>query len=304
MKKIAFLFILIDNPNFPILWDEYFKNNEDKHTIYIHTKYPEKHTWRPKNIIKDLKETAWGHIVEAEVSLFKEAYEDEDNFKFITISESCVPIKNFNVFYNNVTNDIKSWIKIMEIKKYDFNERIVSFIEKINDKNIIIPPIKTFIKHYARYCLNRYHINKILEADITKKMIFFYKMPIGDEFCLTILNIKDNEYKDFAVTFDDWDYVAKEIKIINNIIGEIYDINKLLKKNNGLEDNKEIKNFENNIEELKLIKNNIAKNPKMITILNIADLENIKNTDSYFYRKFSKQSNIGQYWNGIIDGIL
>ena len=28
--KIAFLFLLIDNPNFPDIWDKYFKGNEDK----------------------------------------------------------------------------------------------------------------------------------------------------------------------------------------------------------------------------------------------------------------------------------
>ncbi len=42
MKKIAFLFLVLDNPNFPKLWDSYFKGHTDKYTIYIHPKYKAK----------------------------------------------------------------------------------------------------------------------------------------------------------------------------------------------------------------------------------------------------------------------
>jgi hypothetical protein len=289
MKKIAFMFILIDNPNFSSIWDKYLKNKEDMYTIYIHPKYPEKHTWKPDRIIKNLKETAWGHIVEAEVSLFTEAYKDKNNYKFITISESCLPIKSFDNFYNDTIADNRSWIKTMKISNYDYNERIVNFIKSIKNTDIIIPNVKSFIKHYARYCLNRKHINKILKAKINKKMDFFYKMPIGDEFCLTVLNIKENEYKNFAVVFDDWEYVRKEIEKINKLIKECYEIQERTKNN-----------MNTDINDLKKIKNNIAKNPKMITIVNKDDIYNIKHTDSYFYRKFNKESDIGDYWEKII----
>ena len=41
------------------------------------------------------------------------------------------------------------------------------------------------------------------------------------------------------------------------------------------------------------------KNPKTITDVE-PDLENIKKCNSYFYRKFSKESNIADYWKEII----
>lgn len=289
MKKIAFLFLLIDNPNFPDIWDDYFKGNNDKYNIYIHPKYPDKHTWKPFNIIKHLKTTEWGKIVEAEVSLFKEAYKDKDNYKFITISESCVPIKKFDILYNDVINDNLSWIKTMKISNYDKNERILNFIKTIKNTDILIPKINSFIKHYARFCLTRKHIKKILKASINGNMDFFYKMPIADEFFLTILNLNKNEYRDFAITFDDWDYVKKEVNNINNIIKESYEL-------------QETKNIDmtKNINELKQIKNNISKNPKTISIVNKDDLYNIENTNAYFYRKFSKDSDIQKYWRKII----
>ena len=301
MKKIAFLFLLIDNPNFPSIWDKYLENNEDKYSIYIHPKYPENHTWKKNRIIKHLKETAWGKIVEAEISLLKEAYKDKDNYKFITISESCVPIKSFNTFYNDIMSDDKSWIKIMKISNYDHNERIVKFIKSINTEyiynKIFIPDLKSFIKHYARFCLNRKHVHKLLIKDHENKLDFFYKMPIGDEFFLTILNLNKDEYKDFNVTFDDWEYVHKEIEKINNIIKDIYKMNDILKKTKNSQE--KINKMNSEIEELKKIKNDIGKNPKTITILNKEDLDNIKNTKSYFYRKFSKNSDIGKYWDNI-----
>ena len=300
MKKIAFLFLLIDNPNFPSIWDKYFENHNDMYTIYIHPKYPEKHSWKKDRIIKNLKETAWGKIVEAEISLLTEAYKDKNNYKFITISESCVPIKNFNTFYNDVISDSKSWIKIMKISNYDYNERIVKFIKSINNNNnnIFIPPLNSFIKHYARFCLNRKHVHALLLIDHKNKLDFFYKMPIGDEFFLTILHLNNNEYINFNVTFDDWEYVHKEIDKINNIIKDIYKMNDIIIKTKN---NEKINNtFNSDIIELKKIKNDIGKNPKTITILNKDDLNNIKNTKSYFYRKFSKDSDIEQYWDNIM----
>ena len=59
MKKIAFLFLTLDNPNFPKIWNKYFRNHKDKYNIYIHPKYSDKLTWKKKCMIKNLKETSW-----------------------------------------------------------------------------------------------------------------------------------------------------------------------------------------------------------------------------------------------------
>ena len=57
MKKIAFLFLVIDNPNFPKIWNSYFRGHKDKYNIYIHPKFPDKLTWNKKCMINNLKET-------------------------------------------------------------------------------------------------------------------------------------------------------------------------------------------------------------------------------------------------------
>lgn len=317
--KIAFLFLLIDNPNFPELWDEYFKGHEDKYSLYIHPKYISQHTWRKENIISNIQETAWGFITRAYIELFKEAYKNKENIKFITISESCVPIKTFDKFYNDClseNNINKSWIKIMKIKRYDFQERIMKHVKQIESENnkIIIPKINNFIKHYARFCLRREDVKNLLKQNSEGKMEFFNTMHVGDEFFLTVISPLNKEnYVNFAVTFDDWDYVNEEISKINSLIKQAYENieelqhnNKHNNKNNNKhnkeykKNKKEILKLKTQIEELGILKKDIAKNPK--TIIDVKpDLNNIKHTDSYFYRKFSKNSNIDEYWNSIIN---
>ena len=260
MKKIAFLFLTLDNPNFPKIWNKYFRNHKDKYNIYIHPKYPDKLTWKKKCMIKNLKETAWGHITESEIELLKVAYKDEDNYKFITISESCIPIQSFDNFYNATTTDPKSWIKIMKISKYDQEERL-----KVKGN---------FIKHYSRACLNRDHV-KIL---LNKNLNFFHKMLVGDEFILSGLYPLKN-FKDFEVTFDDWEWTDKQKKIIKDKMKKVKSDQEYLK--------------------LKEQYDNVAKSPKTIVKVE-EDLDKIKNCDSFFYRKFGKDSNIEKYWQNIV----
>ena len=64
MKKIALLFITIDNHNKPDIWNK-FLNNTELFNIYCHPKNPENVTdsFLKSNIIPDLRETKWGHLV-------------------------------------------------------------------------------------------------------------------------------------------------------------------------------------------------------------------------------------------------
>lgn len=277
MKKIAFLFLTIDNPNFPKLWNSYFRGHKDKYNIYIHPKFPENTTWKKTDIIANLEKTSWGFITKAYIELMKEAFKDPENYKFITLSESCIPIQSFDNFYNDAITDERSWIKHMNISSYNYKSRLNS--------QKILPMPKHFLKNYARFCLNRSHVKLLLSK--SKELEFFHKMHVGDEFFLSVLYPLKN-YRDFAVTYDDWDYVidkCNKIKMQKKILWE-------KEEKDGINRSKER-------EELQKLFNNTRKNPK--TIINVEeDLEKIKSCDSYFYRKFGKESNIEKYWKEII----
>jgi hypothetical protein len=280
MKKIAFLFLTITDINFPKIWNSYFKGHKDKYSIYIHPKFPDKSTWQKKHIIKNLRETAWGFIVSAYIELFKEAFKDPDNYKFITISESCVPIQSFDNFYNDVINDERSWIKMMTINSY--------YKSKLNEHKIQPKPT-FFIKHYARMCLNRKHVNMLLQSKSKSKLKFFETLQVGDEFFLTsILPLNKDEYRDFDVIYDDWEYVQKLGKEIKNKKRLLYEE----QEKNNVNRSKELNILEKEFQ-------NITKNPKKIIDV-FEDLDKIKNCKSYFYRKFPVESNIKKYWKEII----
>ncbi len=83
--KIAFLFLVIDDINYPSIWENYFRGNESKYSIYCHPKNPEKVVtpWLKHNIIPHLVETSWGHITNAYFTLLYEALKDPLNQKFV-----------------------------------------------------------------------------------------------------------------------------------------------------------------------------------------------------------------------------
>jgi hypothetical protein len=280
MHQIAFLFLILDNPNFPKIWDSYFRGHKDKYNIYIHSKHTEKTLWKSKNIIEKIQETSWGHIVSAYIELFREAYKNPYNMKFLTISESDIPIKSFDTFYDDCISDKRSWIKFLKIKNYNWKERI----NKQPNQN----KPKHFIKHLARFCLNREHVGELLQKSKEKQLEFFYKMHVGDEFFLSVL-YPINNVRDFAVVYDDWDYIEHEKQKIKNEKRKCYEI----QEKTGKDMSQELKILQNKF-------NNIAKSPKTIVDVD-DDLEKIKKCKSYFYRKFSKDSNIEKYWKEIID---
>lgn len=282
MKKIAFLFLVLDNPNFPKLWDSYFKGHNDKYNIYIHPKYKAKCTWKKKNIIKNIQDTEWGFITRAYIELMQEAYKDKTNYKFVTVSESCIPIKSFDRFYNDLMSDNRSWVKRMNISNYDYSSRIM--IQKT------LPFPKHFMKHYARFCLNRDHVKILLSK--SDELEFFHNMQVGDEFFLSVLYPFKNSIKNFNVTYDDWDYIDLMKRDLNNKIKNIQIIQSKLPLDKAIEKNDELFKYYD-------IYNAISKSPK--TIVDVReDLNKIKSCDSYFYRKFSKESNIETYYKDIV----
>ena len=60
-------------------------------------------------------------------------------------------------------DDNTSYIKYMKVSNYDLVSRIQTQ-ENYDKQNI------TFIKHYARFCLSRFHVNILLDNDIRRQL--------------------------------------------------------------------------------------------------------------------------------------
>ena len=276
--KVAFLFLVLDNPNFPSVWDAYFEGHEEQINIYIHPKYPKKNTWRQECVISDLQETGWGYIVSAYVALLTKALEDPKNEKFIFVSESCLPVKSFDDMFSRVmVNKDESFVKQMNVKRYDLENRITPQIKDVIKSGQLI-------KHYARMCLSRQHVKQLLYKHNATTLNLFKAMHVGDEFFLSAITPMKN-LTSFAVTFDDWAFVEAQKAEIKNHMRSLYE----------QQETDSQMDCTVAISALKTHYDDIAKSPKTIYRVSQNDLESMKRTRSFFYRKFSKNSDVEQY---------
>ena len=276
--KIAFLFLLLDNPNFPSVWDAYFKGHEEQISTYIHPKYPKQNTWKRECVIPELHETGWGYIVSAYIALLTKALDDPKNEKFIFISESCLPIKSFNDMFSRIMmNKDESFVKQMSVKRYDLENRITPQIKDAMKSGQLV-------KHYARMCLSRQHVKQLLLKYNAPIVNLFKTMHVGDEFFLSTISPIKN-LTSFAVTYDDWVFVEAQKTEIKSHIRSLY------------EQQETDTQFDctDAITALRTHYDDIAKSPKTIYRVSQIDLESMKKTRSFFYRKFSKSSDVEQY---------
>jgi hypothetical protein len=274
--KVAFLFLVLDGPNFPAVWDAYFKGNESLSNVYIHPKYAA--TWRPERVISELHETGWGYIIPAYLALFSAAFADPENSKFIVVSESCVPVKLFAAMYARVMADpAESFMKPMKIKRYDREARLTPAVMAALGE-------RSLVKHYARMCLSRPDVRRLLYKYNRPILKLFSEMHVGDEFFLSAISpIK--RCTSMAIVFDDWGFVDAQTAAIKTKIRRLY------------EDQEKRPNTNHSaaIENLQKQRDEVAKSPKTIHAVSREDLRSMKATRSFFYRKFAKDSNVEKY---------
>jgi len=274
--KIAFLFLTIDDVYFPKIWEYYFKNNNDKISIYCHPKNPDnvKTPWLKKNIIKNLTKTQWGHFTNAIINLLKAALINKDNQKFIIVSESCLPIKTFKTFYDMLKNDHinMSYIKLRPFENFNF--------EKYNIPN------KNLIKHSGWWCLSRHHVKKLVYNKLVHN---FQHIIAGDEHILSLLHQSDN-IKNMEITYANW---TANISKINNLSKQLHKLYELIESENTSIYDDEIMN-------LRIKKSYLAKHPKIYDNITEDELNEIENSSTFFYRKFSKTSNIIKFYKKIL----
>lgn len=187
VKKIAFLYLTIHNLNQLDLWNIFYTGNEHLSSIYVHPKQKDRVTDNilRNNVISELVETQWGHysLVKAMINLLREAIKNSANYKFVFLSESCIPIKPFIDVYNELTKDNNSYIN------YNNDNHMYRFEQLCKTDKFIK---KTDWYTCSQWCiLNREHVNMILETE-NKYLPLFKNVFAADEHYFIVL-IKLNE---------------------------------------------------------------------------------------------------------------
>jgi hypothetical protein len=109
MPKLAFLFLTIGPLFHEQYWENFFKGHEQCYTIYIHAKQdiPTTSPFKPFQLTETIS-TSWEHTIKAQQRLLQEALKDPDNQKFIFLSESTIPLRDFYTVYQRVFATEKS----------------------------------------------------------------------------------------------------------------------------------------------------------------------------------------------------
>ena len=286
--KIAFLFLTMSDVNFPEIWEKFFEGNDGEYSIYCHPKYPDEVTinWMKFNIIKKLVPTEWGHLTNAYVELLKAAILDQTNSHFIFVSDSCIPIKPFCKLEKFITNYDSncSFISLRKMDNYNYQK------SNLPENHFIEFNKKKLIKHSGWFCLSRYHTEKLLNCpDIYK----FNDIIAGDEHILSLIySKKDKTFINFKITYANWNYSKLKIENINNQLKTLYEYQETTGKSK-----------KNEIFNLRKQKSILGKHPKTYIKISKKIFNKIKNSKSFFFRKFDKSSSIIKHYNKLLDNL-
>jgi hypothetical protein len=215
MLKIALLFLTVENIKNVEIWEKYIENNRDKINIYCHTKHQNKVTikWQKDNFTKYNVGTNWGHLTNAYVSLIHDAFLNAENCKFVYLSESCIPVRPFDEFYDYVINNDKSNSKVLSYAEiYDIPKHKALLNFKLS--NLSKGYIKDNIyKHSGWFVLSRFHAYILLTSD---NILKYNNVIAGDEYMLSI--IKNNKYiVNKIITFTDWNRREENMELLTLI---------------------------------------------------------------------------------------
>jgi hypothetical protein len=205
MKKIALLFLIYNKINQEEIWYDWIKNvDHNKYTIYVHYKIDEPLKYFEQYKLKECIDTKYCDItiVKAHNLLIGNALNDNDNYKFINLSQACIPLKSFDFIYDKLTFDDTYYINNgMGNSPFPRCDELLQYF----DKSIIAKSANWII-------LNRLTANIVINYE--EKYLHYFKniyCPEEHYFCTIInkhnkeiMNDNDCTKREISTTFDNW----------------------------------------------------------------------------------------------------
>jgi hypothetical protein len=130
MKKIALMFLTRGELFNSDIWESFF--DENLFNVYIHPDMNHRLEKFNNFQISNLVHKARGYNILASLELLKEAFKNKDNYKFVLLSEDCIPIKDKETFYNYCIKDNLSNIRYGQTW---FNRGDYRFINEVDKEN-------------------------------------------------------------------------------------------------------------------------------------------------------------------------
>lgn len=267
MNKIGFLFLCRDSVTHLNIWETFFKNNYDKCNIYIHCSEPNNITqdFVKKYLVSKIIPSKWGNIYPAIKYLQKCSFQNND-YKVILLSESTVPVKSFDYIYK--------------------------FLTKNNSSYMTYSP--QLPRNKWEIATNRTQLQRFI-GNMNRDPDFAYNIEVKHwhfNECWHILNkyhtglilMDDKYYKSMKKAFA-WDenYPSYILSLNNELHNIINTTTTFVNWKEKTSDNKG------------------GCSPKLYDIVTENDINDFVHPDILFARKFSKESNIGDFIEQLFD---
>ncbi|XP_010682058.2 glycosyltransferase BC10 [Beta vulgaris subsp. vulgaris] len=117
VNKVAFMFLTRGPLPFLPLWERFFAGHQEFFSIYVHTLPGFTLNVSPYSVFFGRQipsqKVSWGDIslADAEKRLLANALLDFSNERFVLISESCIPVYNFQTVYKYITESVHSFVE-------------------------------------------------------------------------------------------------------------------------------------------------------------------------------------------------
>jgi len=153
MPQIAFLFLSIAKIYHESYWKAFFKGYEQFYSIYVHAKnlMPSDSYFKQYEIHNKIP-TTWANTMRAQIELLREALKDPHNQKFVFISESTIPLQNFQTVYDK--------LMLNNLSQFAFAKNPFTNNE---DRNLLPLPLDEQYFNFQWIILNREHAQLMVD---------------------------------------------------------------------------------------------------------------------------------------------
>uniref|UniRef100_A0A7N0RF20 Core-2/I-branching beta-1,6-N-acetylglucosaminyltransferase family protein n=1 Tax=Kalanchoe fedtschenkoi TaxID=63787 RepID=A0A7N0RF20_KALFE len=120
VPKIAFMFLTKGPLPLAPIWERFLKGHEDRYSIYIHSTPSYQPQYSPESVFYrrqiPSQVAEWGRMsmCDAERRLLANALLDISNEWFVLVSESCIPIFNFQFIYHYLRGSRYSYLGVFD----------------------------------------------------------------------------------------------------------------------------------------------------------------------------------------------
>lgn len=233
MLKIAFLFLTITHVYHEEYWKDFLRNHEDHYSIYVHSKkeMPDHSYFKPYEMRLRVP-TTWANTMKAQVAVLQEALKDPDNQKFIFVSESTIPLQDFDTIYERVMATDKS-IFFYRINPYQDPESPF-----YNSRNLNKIAKEFRYKNAQWVVLNREHASLMTQDKTYLDLVVKYESD-QELYPATFLSTqgKLDEIEPTNLTYVNWDKINPVGRARPFVFSHLHDTEELQCILNAINDN-------------------------------------------------------------------